>query len=144
MQFAPKQGKRDGSVVAQPRGSAGLDSAEEEKKAPININKVNDKAAAQEVNDREWVDFGVMAIDIREATDANLDIEYGGFFNNKRFYTFKLLGAQINKYKDMPYLLSLLERGDHLYDNYDISDFAVYDNEKKDCTDEQLALVIKK
>ena len=85
-----------------------------------------------------------MATDIREAENDPLETEFGERYKNKRFNTLNIKHAQINKEKDMPYLLSLFERGDHLYQNYEISGFMVYDNEKKDCTDEQLALVIEK
>ena len=85
-----------------------------------------------------------MATDIREATDDPLESEYGERYKNKCCDILNINQAQINKEKDMPYLLSLFERGDHLYTNYNLSGFMVYDNEKKDCTDEQLALLIKK
>ena len=108
------------------------------------MTKVNKKVVAEEVNEREWCNFDIMATGIRETKDANLAIEFGEFLTNKRFYTFNLLSSQINKYKDMPYFLSLFERGDHRYQRYDIFEFMVYDNEKNDCTDEQLALIIEK
>ena len=105
---------------------------------------MNKKVAAQEVNEREWCNFDIMATDIRETEDATLESEYGEIYKNKRFDTFNLSSVQINKEKDMSYFLSLFERGDHRYQRYEIFEFVVYDNEKKDCTDEQLALVIEK
>ena len=44
----------------------------------------------------------------------------------------------------MAYLLSLFERGDHRYERYNIFEFNVFDNQEKDITDEQLALIFEK
>ena len=57
------------------------------------MTKVNKKAVAEEVNEREWCNFDIMACDIRETEDETLESEYGEVYRNKRFDTFNLLSG---------------------------------------------------
>ena len=152
MMFTPKKDEEDRdfffkqrntSVPNVPHRTSAFETAIEEEKAPLNITKVNNKAAAEDAVEREWCNFDIMARDFstyeKEETYHSCSDEYGERYLNKRFDYFNILDAVISRERDMPWVLSLFGRGDHRFSKFDIIDFKVLDEEKQDCTDEQLA-----
>lgn len=156
MMFTPKKDmedrenifkQRDKSVPNVPHRTTAFETAIEEEKAPLNITKVNNKAAAEDDVEREWCNFDILARDFstyaKEEVYHSCSDEYGERYSNKRFDYFNIFDAVISRERDMPWVLSLFGRGDHRFSLFDIMDFKVLDEEKQDCTDEQLATLLE-